>query len=385
MTVALAFSLLLVWLGGKGYSVDQPVRELLEKVDFSETLMRGLLSFLLFAGAIQFRLRDLTQEKYVIALLATLGVAASTGIIGYGLYFGLTFIGMHLPLVSCLIFGALISPTDPIALIEVMKKSKAPKSLEMKIAGESLFNDGMSVVLFVILLGIANGQANTIDADHVITLLLRQIVGGVLFGLILGWLASQLLAPLNDFPVEVMITLATACGGYAAADHLHLSGPITVVTSALVIGNEHRKAPFQKSTRHQLESFWELVNELLNALLFVWIGLTVLVLDFTTIEFNAGLIAIPITLIGRFGSIWFALTSFGLKRGFTARTYWLMTWGGIRGGISVALALSLPKVVEPDSILSITYVVVVFSILVQGLTLGWFVPHSNKQNPLNLK
>jgi CPA1 family monovalent cation:H+ antiporter len=374
MGISLLASLGVVQLSSHGVSVEPYVREVLSQVDFSDTLMNGLLSFLLFAGAIQFRLKDLAQEKYVIGLLATIGVAFATFLTGGGLYLALTYAGVSVSFIACLIFGAMISPTDPVALLAVLRNFKAPKPLEMKIAGESLFNDGVAVVLFFVLVGAATGKVGRIDAESVGMLLLRQLVGGGLFGLILGWMASRMLRQIDDFPVEVLITLAVSAGGYALAHRMNVSGPVAVVTSALVIGNENRKVASFKTSRQQLESFWELINELLNAVLFVWIGLAVLSFTFTQSELLSGLIAIPVCLLARLLSIWLAVAVFGFRGEFNARAYFLMTWGGIRGGVSVALALALPSaILEQDLLLSVTYVVVVFSVLVQGLTVGPFV------------
>ncbi len=373
MGISLLVSLGVVQLSSRGVNVEPYVRGILSQIDFSETLMNGLLSFLLFAGAVQFRLRDLAQEKYVIALLATVGVAFATFLTGGGLYFALHSFGITISFLGCLIFGALISPTDPVSLLAVLKNFKAPKSLEMKISGEALFNDGVAVVLFFVLVSVASGKVGQIDADSVAMLLLRQLVGGGLFGLVLGWMAARMLRQIDDFPVEVLITLATACGGYALAHPLNVSGPVAVVTAALVIGNENRKASPSKTAKHQLESFWELINELLNAVLFVWIGLAVLAFSFTRVELTAGLIAIPVVLLARFLSIWLAVFIFGFRADFRPSAYFLMTWGGIRGGVSIALALALASNSEQDLLLSITYVVVVFSILVQGLSVGRFV------------
>jgi CPA1 family monovalent cation:H+ antiporter len=374
MGISLLASLGVVQLGSRGIHIEPYVREVLNQVDFSDTLMNGLLSFLLFAGAIQFRLKDLAQEKYVIGLLATLGVALATFLTGTGLYLVLGQVGVTTSFLACLIFGAMISPTDPVALLAVLRNFKAPKTLEMKIAGESLFNDGVAVVLFFVLVGLATGKVGRINAEDVGMLLLRQLVGGGLFGLILGWMASRMLRQIDDFPVEVLITLASAAGGYALAHKLNVSGPVAVVTAALVIGNENRKVNAIKSTRQQLESFWELINELLNAVLFVWIGLAVLSFTFTGDELVAGLIAIPVCLFARFLSIWMAVALFGFRQEFHPKAYFLMTWGGIRGGVSVALALALPaSIMEQDLLLSVTYVVVVFSVLVQGLSVGPFV------------
>lgn len=367
MAISLALSLGIVAAGRYGFNLQEPARRLLEQADFGETLMRGMLSFLLFAGAVQFRVKDLVHEKYVIGVLSTVGVALSTFFIG-----GLTHVfshalGFEIPLGYALIFGALISPTDPVAVLAILKDYGIPKSAEIRVVGESLFNDGMAVVLFVVLLGLATGRGMTFDADAVAMLILRQIAGGAVVGLVLGWTAQRLLAGVEQFSVEVLITLATSCGGYALAVEHNVSGPITVVVAALVIGNHARK---QGGHRGELERFWELMDELLNSILFVWVGIAVLAYIPTRRETILGLLAIPLTVVGRFLSLWFSVRLAGFQKQFTPQTYGWMTWTGLRGGVSVALALSLPRGGHRDTLISMTYAVVVFSVLFQGMTAG---------------
>lgn len=368
MGISLIMSLGIVFLGNMGFDFAEPTRRVMVQANLGEALMQGLLSFLLFAGALQYRVEDLAQEKFVIALLSTVGVAISTFVTG-GLFYGAcVLIGLDFPLSYSFLFGALISPTDPVAVLAILKRSGVNRSLESKIAGESLFNDGVSVVLFVVLLGIAMGNAGPVTASGITNLILREITGGAIFGLILGWTAWRLLVGVHTYAVEVMITLAVACGGYALAMALGFSGPIAVVMAALVIGNQKRGA----RPPMNLESFWQLVDELLNSVLFVWIGLAVLAFDLTRNELKLSMLAIPLVLIGRVVSIWAAVTIFGFQNHFNRRAYFLMTWGGLRGGVSVALALSIPISYAQDIVLSVTYVVVAFSILVQGMTLGLF-------------
>lgn len=369
MAISLSLSLGIVAAGNWGYHWQEYARKLVEQADFSETLMRGLLSFLLFAGAVQFRIKDLAAEKYVVGVLATVGVALSTFVIAALLYFASRWMGHGLTPAVCLLFGALISPTDPMAVVAILKDNKIPKAIESRIYGESLFNDGMAVVLFVVLMGWATGENQLLTPDAVATLLLRQIAGGAILGLVTGWTAYRLLVGVSQFSVEVLITLATACGAYAAAVEMHVSGPITVVVAALVIGNAARD---QKLGALQLERFWELVDELLNAILFVWIGVAVLGLIPTRVQLWLGCIAIPASLLGRFLSLWLSVRLAGFQKRFNRMTYSWMTWTGLRGGVSVALALSVPRTLPGRStMVSMTYTVVVFSVLVQGMLVGF--------------
>lgn len=372
MAIALLSSLVLVGAGALGFGIQQSAEEFLGAVDFGETLMKGMLSFLLFAGALNININDLGEQRAIIGLLATAGVIVSTMIIGTCLYFLLGVIDMALPYIYCLVFGALISPTDPIAVLSILKATKTPKSLATKIAGESLFNDGVGVVVFTILLGIATGGGSFAVGD-VALLFLEEAVGGVVFGLIVGWVAYRLLRSVDNYTVEILITLALVSGGYALASAVHTSGPIAIVVAGLLIGNHGRRLAMSKATCERLDSFWELIDEILNALLFVWIGMEILVLSFTWGYLLVGLLTIPVALAARFLNVWSAVNAMKFRRQFSHNATLIMTWGGLRGGISIALALSLAASPARDLILAVTYVVVVFSILVQGLTIGRLV------------
>jgi len=377
MLIALLMSLGIVALDTLGLGLADRIKPLMDNIDFNTTLMQGMLSFLLFAGALHVNINDLAKNKWIIGLLATTGVCLSTVIIAYISHWVLTKIGIDLPFIYCLLFGALISPTDPIAVLGILKTAGASKSLETKIGGESLFNDGVGVVVFIVLLGIASGDAD-ISASSIAQLFAQEAIGGIVFGLIIGAIAYALLKSIDNYQVEILITLAVVCGGYSLAHTLHLSGPIAVVVAGLLIGNHGRLLAMSDKTREHLDMFWELVDEVLNAVLFVMIGLEVLVLTFNMHYLAAGLFLIPVVLVARFISVGIPVTILRLRRKFSNDAVKIMTWGGLRGGISVALALSLPAGQERDFILVATYVIVVFSITVQGLTIGRLIRSSSK-------
>ncbi len=360
---------------------------LIGSIDFNQTLMQGMLGYLLFAGALHVNLSELRKQTLVIALLATAGVLATTFIVG-----GLAFlIAQHLlqieiKFIYCLLFGSIVAPTDPIAVLGIVKKLGAPKTLETKIAGESLFNDGVGVVVFIALLGIAglgghgDGHSET-GAVEVARLFALEAGGGIAFGFVLGLLAFALLRSIDHYATEILISLAVVTGGYALAMKLHLSGPLAMVVAGLILGNHGRTLAMSDKTRGHLDTFWELVDELLNAVLFVLIGLEVLVLSFKGEYLIAGALAIPAALLARFLSVGSVVTVLKKATGkeFTPHAIKVMTWGGLRGGISVALALSLKEEIHTtqssydnvgELILTMTYAVVAFSILVGGLTMG---------------
>jgi CPA1 family monovalent cation:H+ antiporter len=370
MFIALIVSLGMVALGWLGIDIGQAgVERVLATIDFNQALLHGMLSFLLFAGAMHINLDDLTTQKWAITVLATAGVVASTFIVGGLTWMVLDLLRMPTSFIYCLLFGALISPTDPVAVIGILKTVGVPKSLETKIAGESLFNDGIGVVVFLILLELALGGGD-ITAGGVALLFLEEAIGGAVLGLVLGLLAYQMLKRVNNYQVEVIITLALVMGGYALADRIHTSGPIAIVVAGLLIGNHGRAFAMSKITRERLDDFWELMDEILNALLFLLIGMEVLVMPFTRELLIAGLVAIIITLFARWASVGGAVLIMRPFRAFSPGAIKILTWGGLRGGISVALALSLPVVPERKTIVTITYIIVVFSIVLQGMTLG---------------
>jgi CPA1 family monovalent cation:H+ antiporter len=382
MVISLLFSLGLIGLGLFVPAIEQRAEAIMAGIDFNETLMHGMLGFLLFAGALHVNLEDLARQRWMIASLASIGVLVSTFLVAVLAWGVLQWIGLEMRFIYCLLFGALISPTDPIAVLAILKQAGAPKSLEIKIAGESLFNDGVGVVVFLGLWEIATGEYG-FDPGHLTVLFFQEAVGGTVFGLALGFAGYRMLKQVDNYSVEILISLALAAGGYALANALHLSGPIAMVVAGLLIGNHGRLLAMSATTREHLDMFWELVDEVLNAVLFVLIGLEVLVLTFTGRFLIAGLLMIPVVLLARAVSVGVPVTAFRRWQTVHPHAVRLLTWGGLRGGISVALALSIPSlahdgtpVPERHVILAVTYVVVVFSIVVQGLTIGRVLRYS---------
>ncbi len=367
MAIALAMSLILLLLGKLGFDINVRAEAFIRSIDFNEALMHGMLSCLLFAGALHVNLSDLLDQKWIVGTLASVGVVLSTFVIGGASYYLFSLVGLHLPFLYCLLFGALISPTDPVAVMGILKEARLPKPLEVKVVGESLFNDGVGVVVFLVLMSLI--PRDSVLISDVVLLFVEEVLGGALLGILLGFGAYLMLKSVDNYQVEILITLALVMGGYELANLLHTSGPIAVVVAGLLIGNQGRRLAMSEKTREHLDAFWDLVDELLNAILFVLIGLEVLVLSFQSAYLKAGLVAIPLVLFARFITVWLQVKVFSLVREFSQRTVAILTWGGLRGGISVALALSLPAGPARDAVLLITYTVVVFSILVQGLTI----------------
>ena len=379
LLISLILSLLLILLSQFGFSMEHRAAELLGRIDFNEALLHGMLAFLLFAGALPLDLEDFHEQKVSISLLATAGVLTSTFIVG-GLAYGvMRWFDLQIPFLYCLLFGALISPTDPVAVLGLIQRVGLPKSLETKILGESLFNDGFGVVVFTVLLQLVKGE-HSISLLGIGGLFLQEAMGGILFGLAAGWLTYALLKQVDDYQVEVLLTLALVMGGYALAEVLHISGPLAIVVAGLLIGSHGRSFAMSETTRKNLDTFWELIDEILNGVLFVLIGLEILEIPLTLRHLLAGLAIIPVALLARWISAGGAIRLLRIGRSIAPGTITLVTWGGLRGGLSVAMALSLPHGPERKIILVMTYVVVVFSILVQGLTLrkvaSRFVPTS---------
>ncbi|NCA68501.1 MAG: sodium:proton antiporter [Sphingobacteriia bacterium] len=372
MLIALVFSLLLQIQLPFTQLLHEEVALMLDSIDLGETLLEGMLGFLLFAGALHVNLHDLAKHRLAIALLASASVLGSTLLVGIGSYLLFLVIGLEIPLIYCLLLGALISPTDPIAVLGILKSAQAPKELETKITGESLFNDGVAVVVFMVLLGLAAGKAN-LGIMGTLMLLATEIIGGVLFGLALGWLALIMIRHTDNYQVEIMITLALAMSGYAIAEHAHVSAPIAIVIAGLLIGNRGRKHALTARTLYRLDDFWELVDTILNAVLFVLIGLEILIISVTGDLLLAGLLAIPLVLLARLISVGVPIRAMARTHPFAPGVVPILTWGGLRGGVSIALALSLPESEARDPLLTVTYILVIFSVLVQGLTLGPFV------------
>ena len=373
MLLGLIFSLVIIITGQFNDNFYQFAQSFVTEVRLDESLLGIMLSYLLFAGALHVKLEDLSSQRWVIAILATVGVILSTFIIGTLSYAILGALGIKFDYTYCLLFGALISPTDPVAVLGILKKAGAPKSLETKITGESLFNDGVGVVVFIAILGIATGQ-NEPTVSAITNLFVIEVLGGLGIGFALGLVAFLMLRSIDQYQVEILITLALVTGGYSLAQHLHTSGPLAMVVAGLMIGNHGRILAMSPKTEEHLDSFWELIDEILNAILFLVIGLEILVLAFQTSHLLFGIIAIPLTLAVRMFAV--SLPVFILKnqKEFAKGTIKALTWGGLRGGISLALALSIPKGIERDVLLTATYIVVIFSIAVQGMTLKYFLP-----------
>lgn len=370
MLYSLLMSLAIIGLGAFFPEFRERIVGSVEQIDFDETLLHGLLGFLLFAGSLHINLNELSRHWVLIGLLITVGVIISTVLVG-ALTFGVcSLLGLEVRFIYCLLFGSLISPTDPIAVLGLLRQMGAPKELGIKIAGESLFNDGIGVVVF---LGLLEASQHGFDLPHLGEIFLHEAVGGAVFGLVLGSIVFFMLRSVENYSVEVLLSLGLAAGGYALAMRLHVSGPIAMVIAGLLIGNQGRKYAMSQTTVEHLDLFWELIDEILNAVLFVLIGLEILVLEFRSSYIWLGLLLIPVTLACR------AIAVSGPVAMLHAReSTWglikILTWGGLRGGISVALALSIPTLVdgetipERDVIIAATYIVVLFSILVQGLT-----------------
>ena len=349
-------------------------RYIITHIDFRSVLLDIMLSFLLFAGALHTDLQKLRELRWPILTFATFGVLVSTFLVGTIIYFMLQGIGLEVQFINCLLFGALISPTDPIAVLGILKKANVPKKLEIKIVGESLFNDGVGVVIFLTIFGIASGRSGDFSMTNVLTLFIHEVGGGLLWGAILGWITVRLMKSIDDYDIEVIITLATVMTGTIVAQYLHISAPLAMVVAGLMVGgNTARKMAMSELTENYVDKFWELIDILLNTLLFVLIGMELLVLDLEPEFVLAGLLAIPIALICRYASLIIPVNVFAKRLDFVPNTNLIMTWGGLRGAISIALALGLTYEMHRELFLVMTYVVVIFSIIVQGLTVGKLV------------
>ena len=352
------------------------VRETLLQIEFHDTLMKGMLSFLLFAGALHVDLEALLSRKWAISMLATVGTLISTSVVGLAMFQVFRIIdldGLAIALPYCFVFGALISPTDPIAVLSILKQVRVPASLEAKIAGESLFNDGVGVVVFTILVTIAAGageHGGEVTRATVAVLFFQEAFGGAALGLVAGYLAYRAMQGINEHTLEVLITLALVMGAYAVASAIHVSGPIAMVIAGLFIGNHGARFAMSEATRDHVDKFWSLLDEVLNSVLFLAIGFEVLALTFGAGIMLAMAITIPVVLLARLVAVATPIGLLGLRREFTKGAIPVLTWGGLRGGISVALALSLPDIPAKPVLLAVTYGVVVFSIIVQGLTIG---------------
>lgn len=346
------------------------LHNLMSSIDFTEVLMGAMLNFLLFAGGIHINIDDLKEQFVPVVIFSTAGVVISTFVVGFGMFYLLPLVGIQLPFIYCLLFGALISPTDPVAVLSILKQANVSKSLETKVAGESLFNDGMAVVVFTVVLQLAIGNEIDLNVESIGLLLLKEAGGGLLLGVILGWVTSRLMREVDDYIISVLVTLSVVMGGYLIARQMHISGPLTMVAAGLFMGNFNVKFKMKSITQDYLIKFWELIDEILNAVLFLFIGFELLMIKDLRHFMIPGLVAIVVVLLARFISIWGPTKFMSFKTRFSPQTVKVLVWGGIRGGVSIALALSIPKNENSTIVLSITYCVVVFSIIVQGLTIA---------------
>ncbi|KRS17944.1 cation:proton antiporter [Roseovarius indicus] len=362
-----SFGVMLVDMGLPHLEIAETARDLITSIDFSDALLEGMLGLLLFAGALHVKLADLREQWRAVFLMATMGVALSTVVIGTGFHW---LTGM--PLLVALVFGSLISPTDPVAVLGVLREANLRKSLETKIAGESLFNDGVGYVVFLVLVGLAfpgdDHHASGLQAAAL--LFVQEALGGAVLGLVLGWLTFRVMRLIDDYSLEVLLTLGLAFGGYELAVFLHVSAPIMAVCAGLLIGEVGAKHGMSEETRDYVDAFWKLIDEILNAVLFLMIGFEVFAVAFEVDFLLAGALSIGLALIGRLAAVAVPVLILRPFRTFAPGVVPIMTWGGLKGGISVALALSLPDNEWKPLILTATYVVVIFSIVVQGLTVG---------------
>lgn len=371
MLITIIFSLGILAISVFDDTLLNAEKEIITSIDFQTVLLDVMLSFILFAGALHTNFEQLKVQRWPILAFATIGVLVSTFLVGTVMYFILQFISLDVEYIYCLLFGALISPTDPIAVLGILKKAGAPKKLEAKIVGESLFNDGVGIVIFLTIYRIASSGEDKVTPAHVLELFSTEVIGGITIGILLGYITYRIMKSIDDYDIEVIVTLAAVMGGTAVANHYHFSAPLAMVTAGLIVGNDTvRASTMSETTEAYVDKFWELVDILLNTILFVLIGMEMLVLTFENNYVIAGLLAIPILLLCRFASLLAPIQFFRKKLDFVPRTNLIMTWGGLRGGISIALALSLTSEMHRELFLVITYFVVVFSILVQGLSVG---------------
>jgi CPA1 family monovalent cation:H+ antiporter len=371
MLMAIVASLIIRFAGNTLFpETTDKIFKLLSELDFTELLMGAMLNFLLFAGAVHVRFVDLKKQRLPVLTFSTISVILSTFVIGGLVYYVAPIFDVDLPFIYCLLFGALISPTDPIAIMGILKKARVTKSLETKITGESLFNDGVAVVLFAVILQIAHTDAAEISLTSISWLLAKEAIGGLFLGILLGIIASRMMRGIDDYIVSVLITLSVVMGGYLLARAFHISGPLTMVAAGLLMGNYGRRVMMSSVTVDYLTKFWELIDEILNAILFLFIGFELLLIpDFRT-YWHISLAAIFIVLFARFVSIWIPSLLVPFNPKLSRGSITMLVWGALRGGVSIALVISIPAADHKEVLLEMTYFVVVFSIMVQGLTVG---------------
>ena len=371
MLITIVFTLLIFALSFIDPTLHEKQRAFIGNIDFKTILLDVMLSFMLFAGALHTNFQQLKIQRKPILAFATLGTLISTFLVGIFVFFGLKVINLDTDFIYCLLFGALISPTDPIAVLGILKKVGAPKQLEAKIVGESLFNDGVGVVIFITIFSISSQGIDHFSISHTALEFLKEVGGGLLLGGLLGYGTYLLLKSIDDYDTEVIITIAAVMGGTLLAQKLHFSAPLAMVTTGLIVGNDTiRENSMSEVTEQYVDKFWELVDVLLNTILFVMIGMELLMLTFKQEYFLAGILAIPAILFARYLSLLLPIKFYAKKLDFVKHVNTLMTWGGLRGGISIALALSLTEAMHRDLFLVMTYTVVVFSIIGQGLSVG---------------
>lgn len=371
MVIAIIVSVILVASGDNFLpKTTNGLIKLVNSLDFTELLMGAMLNFLLFAGGIHVNIKDLKEQFGPVVIFSTVGVIISTFAVAFGTFYLLPLVGIQMPFIYCLVFGALISPTDPVAVLSILKQANVSKSLETKVAGESLFNDGMAVVVFTVVLQLAIGKDIDLNVENIGLLLLREAGGGLLLGVLLGYSASRALRVVDDYIISVLITLSVVMGGYLIAREMHISAPLAMVAAGLFMGNFSESFKMKSETQDYLIKFWELIDEIMNAVLFLFIGFELLLIKDLNEYLVAGGICIMIVLLARWVAIFIPTKFIAFKYRFSPQTVKVLVWGGIRGGVSIALALSIPVNEYSQIIISITYCVVVFSIVVQGLTIA---------------
>lgn len=371
MVIAIIVSVILVASGDNFLpKTTNGLIKLVNSLDFTEVLMGAMLNFLLFAGGIHVNIKDLKEQFGPVVIFSTVGVIISTFAVAFGTFYLLPLVGIQMPFIYCLVFGALISPTDPVAVLSILKQANVSKSLETKVAGESLFNDGMAVVVFTVVLQLAIGKDIDLNVENIGLLLLREAGGGLLLGVLLGYSAFRALRVVDDYIISVLITLSVVMGGYLIAREMHISAPLAMVAAGLFMGNFSESFKMKSETQDYLIKFWELIDEIMNAVLFLFIGFELLLIKDLNEYLVAGGICIMIVLLARWIAIFIPTKFMAFKYRFSPQTVKVLVWGGIRGGVSIALALSIPVNEYSQIIISITYCVVVFSIIVQGLTIA---------------
>ncbi len=373
MVMGILVSITLIIVGKISPVFTEDIKKQISLINFSEFLLGILLSFLLFAGSLHVKYDLLKKSGKSILSFATVGVLLSTVIMGGAVHYLLAFFGIEVPFIACFLFGAVVSPTDPIAVLGILKKANISESIGIKIVGESLFNDGVGVVVFVTIFQIMQQGIENITVFSVATLFAQEALGGVIIGLCIGYIGYKLMKSIDHFQTEILISLAMVMGGYSLCHAIHVSGPLAMVVAGLFTGNKSSREAMSDKTRDYLEKFWEITDEILNAVLFMLMGLQLAVINFDVKYLFIGLITAIILLVVRYISLWIPTHLFMFKKTLEKKTLVIMTWGGLRGGISIALALSLPVDEYKNIFVTVTFAIVLFSILVQGLTIGKLV------------